>query len=222
MIGEDGRMTADAGERFAGLTVAEAQEAVVAALREQGLIRAEEPYTHSVPFSHRSGERIEPLISLQWFCRMDELAEPAIEVVERDQVRFVPEQWKRVYLDWMDEHPPLVHLAPALVGPPAAGLVLRRLRGDVRRRGEPPERCGALRRRAAPGRGRARHLVQLGPVAVRDPRLARRDARSCGLLPDRLPDHGARHHLPLGRPDGDDGPRVRRRDPVRATSTSTR
>jgi valyl-tRNA synthetase len=100
VIGEDGRMTEAAGE-FAGLSVEEAQEAVAGALREQGLIRSEEPYTHSVPFSHRSGARIEPLISLQWFCRMDELAKPAIEVVERDQVRFVPPQHKRVYLDWM-------------------------------------------------------------------------------------------------------------------------
>jgi valyl-tRNA synthetase len=56
-----------------------------------------------VPFSHRSGERIEPLISLQWFCRMDELARPAIEAVERDEVRITPPQWKRVYLDWMRE-----------------------------------------------------------------------------------------------------------------------
>ena len=102
VIGEDGRMTADAGERFAGLTTEEAREAVLAALREQGLIRSEEPYVHSVPFSHRSGERIEPLISLQWFCRMEELAKPATEVVERGQVRFVPERWQRVYLDWMD------------------------------------------------------------------------------------------------------------------------
>ncbi len=102
VIGADGRMSEEAGERFAGMTAAEAQEAVVAALREEGLLRAEEPYLHSVPFSHRSGERIEPLISLQWFCRMDELAKPAIEVVERDEVRITPEQWKRVYLDWMN------------------------------------------------------------------------------------------------------------------------
>jgi valyl-tRNA synthetase len=101
-IGPDGRMSEDAG-RFAGLTVAEAQAQVVAALREQGLIAAEQPYLHSVPFSHRSGERIEPLISLQWFCRMDELAQPAIEAVERERVRIVPAQWKRVYLDWMAE-----------------------------------------------------------------------------------------------------------------------
>jgi valyl-tRNA synthetase len=101
VIGEDGRMTEAAGERFAGLTVGEAREAVVAALRAEGRIRGEEQYTHSVPFSHRTGERIEPLISLQWFCRMDELARPAIEVVEDDRVRIVPAQWKRVYLDWM-------------------------------------------------------------------------------------------------------------------------
>ena len=101
VIGEDGRMNDAAGERFAGLTTAEAQDAVVTALREEGALRGEEEYTHSVPFSHRSGERIEPLISLQWFCRMDELAAPAIEVVERDEVRIQPEQWKRVYLDWM-------------------------------------------------------------------------------------------------------------------------
>ena len=102
VIGEDGRMNENAGE-YAGMTVPEAQAAIVGALREQELLRDEEPYVHSVPFSHRSGERIEPLISLQWFCRMDELARPAIEVVQRDEVRITPEQWKRVYLDWMGE-----------------------------------------------------------------------------------------------------------------------
>jgi len=103
VIGPDGRMSEEAGETYAGMTIAEAQAAVVAALREEGRIREEQDYVHSVPFSHRSGERIEPLISLQWFCRMDELAKPAIEVVERDEVRIVPDQWKRVYLDWMRE-----------------------------------------------------------------------------------------------------------------------
>ena len=79
VIGEDGRLNDAAPEAFQGLAGKEAIGAVVAALREEGRLRSEEPYTHSVPFSHRSGERIEPLISLQWFCRMDELAKPAIE-----------------------------------------------------------------------------------------------------------------------------------------------
>ncbi len=101
-IGEDGRITADAPSRFAGLRTAEARVAVVAALREQGLIARAEEYVHTVPFSHRSGERIEPLVSLQWFMRMDELARPAIDVVKSGQVRFHPQRWGRVYLDWME------------------------------------------------------------------------------------------------------------------------
>ena len=61
VIGEDGRLSDAAGPDYAGLSVGEAQERIVAALREAGAISGEEPYTHSVPFSHRSGERIEPL-----------------------------------------------------------------------------------------------------------------------------------------------------------------
>jgi valyl-tRNA synthetase len=101
-IGEDGRMTAEAGERFAGMTALEAREAVVAALREQGAIARIEPHTHNVPFSHRSGERIEPLISLQWFMRMNELVTPAIEAVTSGRIRIHPENWTRVYLAWME------------------------------------------------------------------------------------------------------------------------
>ena len=102
VIGEDGRITAEAPERFAGLTVAQAQEAVVRELSEQGLIARTEPYAHTVPFSHRSGERIEPLISLQWFMAMNELARPAIEAVKSGRVRFFPENHARVYLEWME------------------------------------------------------------------------------------------------------------------------
>jgi len=102
VIGEDGRMTSEAGERFAGLTVMEARAAVVQALKEEGRVVAEEPYEHEVPYSHRSGERIEPLISLQWFMRMDELAAPAIEAVTSGAVRIVPDNHRRVYLDWME------------------------------------------------------------------------------------------------------------------------
>jgi valyl-tRNA synthetase len=102
VIGEDGRMTAEAGEPFAGMTVAEAKAAVVGALEAEGRLRGRDPYRHEVPFSQRSGVRIEPLISLQWFMRMDELARPAIDVVKRGEVRFHPERWSGVYLDWME------------------------------------------------------------------------------------------------------------------------
>jgi valyl-tRNA synthetase len=101
VIGEDGRMTAEAGPDVAGFTVEEAREKVVAALTEQGLIRHSEPYTHTVPFSHRSGERIEPLISLQWFMAMDQLAAPAIAAVEDGRLRIHPESQSRRYLEWL-------------------------------------------------------------------------------------------------------------------------
>ncbi|HEY3726412.1 MAG TPA: valine--tRNA ligase [Solirubrobacteraceae bacterium] len=102
VIGEDGRLTSEAPERFAGMTVDEAQQAVVAELREQGLIARTEPYVHDVPFSQRSGQRIEPLISLQWFMGMEELARPAIDAVTSGAIRFHPENHARVYLDWME------------------------------------------------------------------------------------------------------------------------
>ena len=102
VIGEDGRMEGDdVPERFAGLSIADAQRAIVAELDELGLIQRREEYTHTVPHSQRSGSRIEPLISLQWFMRMDELAKPAIEAVKRGEIRFHPEGQGKVYLDWM-------------------------------------------------------------------------------------------------------------------------
>jgi valyl-tRNA synthetase len=150
VIGEDGRMTADAGERFAGMSTAEARESVVEALRAEGRLRGEEPYAHSVPFSERSGERIEPLISLQWFCRMDELAAPAIDVVERDAVRIVPESYKRVYLDWMRNIRPWCisrqlwwgHRLPVFYGPGGEEVVAEsadRAREAARERGIDPD-----------------------------------------------------------------------------------
>src|SRR4051812_37421421 len=102
VIGEDGRMTEAAGE-FAGMEVEEARAAVVARLKDEGRISNIESYSHDVPHSHRSGRRIEPLISLQWFCDMNELAKPAIEVVKSGEIRFHPEKpWTDVYLGWLE------------------------------------------------------------------------------------------------------------------------
>ncbi|HEX2125280.1 MAG TPA: valine--tRNA ligase [Thermoleophilaceae bacterium] len=103
VIGEDGRVTDAAPERFRGMDADDARRAVVAALREQDLISGTQPWVHDVPHSHRSGRRIEPLISLQWFCDMTELAQPAIEVVRDGLIRFHPERpWTGVYLDWLE------------------------------------------------------------------------------------------------------------------------
>ncbi len=103
VIGEDGRITDAAPEAFRGMDVDEARAAVVAALREQGLVSGTRPWVHDVPHSHRSGRRIEPLISLQWFCDMSELAKPAVAAAREGRLRFHPERpWTKVYLDWLD------------------------------------------------------------------------------------------------------------------------
>jgi valyl-tRNA synthetase len=102
VIGEDGRIEGDVPERFLGLATADAQLRIVEELRELGLINRTESYTHMVPVSNRSGARIEPLISLQWFMRMDELAKPAIEAVREGTVTLHPERFRKVYLDWME------------------------------------------------------------------------------------------------------------------------
>ena len=160
VIGEDGLMTEAAGERFAGLDPEDARKAIVSALRDEGLISGEEPYKHEVPHSARSGRRVEPLISLQWFCDMTELAKPAIEVVRSGQIKFHPERSRQGLSRLAREHPAVVRLAPALVGPPASRLVLRRVRGDLRRRSR-SRALRRLRRRAAARRRRAGHLVLL-------------------------------------------------------------
>ena len=103
VIGFDGRMTAAAGERYAGLTSEEAQTLVVADLRERGLLRDEQPWRHSVGHCSRSGNRVEPLVSLQWFCEMQELAAPAIAAVREGRVRFIPKSRERIFFDWMEQ-----------------------------------------------------------------------------------------------------------------------
>src|ERR671937_97374 len=89
VIGLDARMNEDAGE-LAGLTQHEAEERIVARLEQEGLLESKEPYRHPVAYCDRSGDRIEPLVSLQWWGDMTEPARAAIEAVRDGRVRFRP------------------------------------------------------------------------------------------------------------------------------------
>lgn len=101
VIGPDGSMTEEAG-RFAGMDRYEAREAVVEELRSQGLLIREEEYIHSVGTCARCGSTIEPLLSEQWFAKMSDIAKPAADVVRDGKVRFVPDRYAGLYLDWME------------------------------------------------------------------------------------------------------------------------
>lgn len=100
VIGEDGRMTAEAGE-YAGLDRFEARRRVVAELEDQGLLEKIEPYPLAVGKCQRCKTVVEPLVSTQWFVRAKPLAEPAIEAVETGRTRIIPDNYTKVYYEWM-------------------------------------------------------------------------------------------------------------------------
>jgi valyl-tRNA synthetase len=97
----DGTMNAEAGP-FEGLTIDDARVAVVKRLEQDGFLVKTENHEHSVGHCERCGTVVQPLISKQWFVRMDELAAPAIAAAKDGSVQFVPERFKGVYLNWME------------------------------------------------------------------------------------------------------------------------
>jgi valyl-tRNA synthetase len=101
VIGFDGRMIGDIPDMLVGLTEEEAGDYVVEWLRKEGLLEKRESYRHAVGHCERSGTRIQPLVSLQWWCEMEGLARPAIEAIASDRVRFHPPVHGRVALDWL-------------------------------------------------------------------------------------------------------------------------
>ena len=101
VIGLDGRMTGDIPAKYVGLTEDEADERVVAWLRDHDQLEKRESYRHSVGHCERSGTRIQPLVSLQWWCDMRPMAAPAIEAIESGRVAFHPPVQNRVALDWL-------------------------------------------------------------------------------------------------------------------------
>jgi valyl-tRNA synthetase len=104
VIGLDGRMSDEAGE-LAGLTQDEAEERILAWVRERGLLVEREAYRHSVALCERCRTRIEPLISLQWWCRMGELKQPALEALRDGRVRYHPESQHRYAVDSLENAP---------------------------------------------------------------------------------------------------------------------
>ncbi len=101
VIGPDGSMTEEAGH-YKGMDRYAARKQVVEDLRAQGVLVRVDDYVHSVGHCARCGTVLEPLLSEQWFMRMGELARPAMDVVQDGRVRFVPDRYARVYLDWME------------------------------------------------------------------------------------------------------------------------
>ncbi|MDA2926891.1 valine--tRNA ligase [Acidobacteria bacterium AH-259-G07] len=100
VIGEDGRMTEAAG-RYAKMDRYEARKGVVADLEKQGLLMKVEDHSHNVGHCQRCETVVEPLVSTQWFAKVKPLAEAAIRAVKEKQTVFVPENYEKIYFEWM-------------------------------------------------------------------------------------------------------------------------
>ena len=87
--------------KYAGMTTMEARKAIVADLKEGGYLKEIEPLKHEVGTCYRCHSTIEPMVSKQWFVKMEDLAKPAIEAVEKGDIKFVPDRFSKIYMNWM-------------------------------------------------------------------------------------------------------------------------
>ncbi|CAN5881353.1 valine--tRNA ligase [soil metagenome] len=101
ILNPDGSLNDNAGP-LEGMQIKPARQAIVDLLQNEGVVVAVEPHKHAVGHCDRCGTVVEPIISEQWFVRMQPLANPAIEVAKNGQVAFVPERFQGVYLNWME------------------------------------------------------------------------------------------------------------------------
>ena len=100
VMGKDGKMTQEGGA-YAGLTFVQAREQILQDLKDAGLLVKTEEHVHKVGLCQRCETVAEPIISKQWFVKIEPLAKPAIEAVETGKITFTPKTWEKTYFEWM-------------------------------------------------------------------------------------------------------------------------
>ena len=101
VISDDGTINENGG-KYNGMDRYECRKAIVKDLEEQGYLIKTEPYSHNVGTCYRCHNDVEPLISAQWFVKMEPLAKEALRVVKEGEVKFVPERFSKTYINWME------------------------------------------------------------------------------------------------------------------------
>jgi valyl-tRNA synthetase len=102
ILNKDGTLNENAGDIFDTKNIHESRSLVVNRLKEINNLDKIEKHKLTVPIGERSGEIIEPLLTDQWFMKMDELAKPAIDAVKKSNIKFVPKNWEKIYFNWLD------------------------------------------------------------------------------------------------------------------------
>jgi len=103
VMGLDARMNENAPQAYRGLDRFEARKRIIADLRSQGLMVSEKPYRLRVPRSGRTGVIVEPMLTDQWFVKMEGLAKRGLDAVAKGDVRFFPEHWTTTYKQWLEK-----------------------------------------------------------------------------------------------------------------------
>ena len=101
VIADDGKINENGG-KYNGMDRYECRKAIIQDLEEQGYLIKTEPYSHNVGTCYRCHNDVEPLISAQWFVKMEPLAKEALRVVKEGEVKFVPERFSKTYINWME------------------------------------------------------------------------------------------------------------------------
>ena len=101
VMNDDGTMNEQAG-RYAGQDRYAARKNIVADLEAGGYLVKVEPHVHNVGHCYRCHTTVEPIVSRQWFVKMEPLAKPAIAAVMKNKVKFIPERFTKVYYNWME------------------------------------------------------------------------------------------------------------------------
>ena len=176
-IDDDGKINENGGP-YNGMDRYECRKAIVKDLEEQGYLIKTEDYSHNVGTCYRCHNDVEPLISAQWFVKMAPLAKEALRVVNDGEVQVHPRAVHQDLHQLDGERPRLVHLPPALVGPPDPRLDLRRLRPHHRGPRRPHLLRQVRQQEHHPGGGRAGHLVLAPPCGPSPPWAGRTRLRS--------------------------------------------
>jgi len=102
ILDQSAKISPSAPAEYQGLDRFEARKKIVEDLEANGLMQEIEDYMLTIPRGDRSGAILEPLITNQWFLKMEPLAQPAIEAVKNDEIKFIPENWSKTYYEWLE------------------------------------------------------------------------------------------------------------------------
>ena len=97
----DGTLNESAGP-YEGQTMAEARKNIVVQLEDEGFLERVDPYHHSIGHCDRCDDVVEPIVTNQWYVKMEPLAKPARDAVANGETRIIPERFAKVYFNWMD------------------------------------------------------------------------------------------------------------------------